>query len=159
MKHLFKIIEISHFSADNKLLWQEKNISNILHDQGKEFIIKTLFTGELAVPDNYYIGLDNRGSLSASQDMTSLSEPSGNGYTRQTLTSTGDFTYDEDNVNAVSNIFLTFTCTSSSYSAKNVFVTNASDNSGYLISSKALATARTLTTGETITLKIGINLS
>jgi hypothetical protein len=157
MKSIFKIIEISHYSKNNELLWTQHNISNILHNSGKEFILKTLFTGEESIPNDYYVGLDSRSTLSTGQTMSSLSEPSGNGYTRQTVSSTGDFNYNDDDILVLSGL-LTFVCTSGSYSVKNVFLTNEPDNTGFLISSLVLSEARTLTAGETITIKAGFSL-
>ena len=157
MKNIFKILEITHRSVNNEVLWTQHNITNIVHTSGFEFILKTLFTGEESIPNDYYVGLDSRSTLSTGQTMSSLSEPSGNGYTRQTVSSTGDFNYNDDDILVLSGL-LTFVCTSGSYSVKNVFLTNEPDNTGFLISSLVLSEARTLTAGETITIKAGFSL-
>ena len=158
MKKILKLLEVVHYSEDKKILWKQFNIDNILHDSGKEFILKTLFTGEESIPSNYYVGLDARSTLSSGQTMSSISEPSGNGYLRQTISSSGDFNYDENQILVISNL-LTYICTSGSYTVKNVFLTNTPDNTGYLISSVPLSENRTLTPGETLTIKSGFSLS
>jgi len=158
MKKILTILEATHYSVDKKILWRKNNIDNIFHDSGKEFVLKTLFTGEETIPTDYYIGLDSRSTLSANQTMASISEPSGSGYIRQTVTSSGDFTYNEDDVLVITDL-LTFVCTSGSYSVKNAFLTTQPDDTGFLISSLALSENRTLTAGETLTIKAGFSLS
>ena len=157
MDHLLKILEIAHFSSDQKIIWSSGNLLNILHNSGKEFVLKTLFTGEESIPTDYYIGLDSRATLTAAQTMANLSEPSGSGYTRQTVSSSGDFNY--DSIGLVKTSLLTFLCTSGSYSVKNVFLTTEPDDTGFLISSVPLTENRTLTSGETLTLRAGFSLS
>ena len=56
MKSIFKIIEISHYSKNNELLWTQHNISNILHNSGKEFILKTLEECKLTIDKTILIG-------------------------------------------------------------------------------------------------------
>ncbi|MBD3348922.1 MAG: hypothetical protein GF400_06960, partial [Candidatus Eisenbacteria bacterium] len=52
---------------------------NLWHDDGEEFLVKVVFTEEVSIPANFYIGLDARASLAEADSLSSLSgEPSGN---------------------------------------------------------------------------------
>lgn len=158
MIHLMKIIVVNHLSVDKNIIWSQTNILNILHNSGKEYMLKALFTGEETIPNDYYIGLDSRSTLSATQNMASLSEPSGGGYARQAISSSGGFSYNATDRLILSDL-LTFACTSGSYSVKNLFLTTEPDDTGYLISSIPLSENRTLSSGETLAVKAGLSLN
>ena len=90
MKSLVTINFIEHI-RNNKVIWRAENIKNIIHLEGREFLVKTAFSnnGSL-VPDNYYLGLDARDDLIEEDNLNSLlDEPSGSGYLRQSLSSSG----------------------------------------------------------------------
>jgi hypothetical protein len=86
-------------------------------------------------------------------------EPVGNGYSRQTVSSNGGFSIQLANsyYRAVSSI-LTFSATGGYGPIRNVFMTNASNNSGNLISSAALSSAVTFASGDSITLRMSLQL-
>jgi hypothetical protein len=56
---ILKIEEIVHKDIDGTVLWEEKNLTNILHNTGEALLLKTAFAGGL-LPSNYFFGLDSR---------------------------------------------------------------------------------------------------
>ena len=85
MIHLLKIEEIKHHSSDGKLLWESYDIDNIFHQNGELYLFSVSFNtaGAIAIPSNYYLGLDNRAIPSFTDTLSSLNgEPTQNGYLR-----------------------------------------------------------------------------
>lgn len=159
--HLMKILEVSHFSKNGDLLFNKKNIDNILHIQGQEFILKSIF-GEVSIPNEYYLGLDGRTTLLATNNISSISglEPGTGGYTRQNVTSESfSFALDnEGNIQANSPVVL-FRATSGGWGpVRNIFLATAPGYTGYLVSSVPLGTSLTIQQGETVSMRIGIGL-
>jgi hypothetical protein len=160
---ILKILDIQHV-RDGKVIWSEQNIHNLLHASGEQFMLLCAFDNDgNVVPANYYFGLDNRTVVAVTDTMASISstEPTSGGYTRQTVASSGGFT-----VEAVSGIYravgpiLTFNATGIGYGpVKNLFLTTASDNSGYLLSTAVLSSSVTLTSGDSINLRMSIQLA
>ncbi len=145
--------EVRHYDREGRLLWSGQ-MGNIYHDEGEEFSVKVLFTEESSVPANYYLGLDARSSLAEDDDLAALSgEPSGNGYSRQTVASDNtDFTAQQDggtsDWEAVTKE-VTFAASGGDWSElKNIFLATSSDGSGKLIASAVFDTPRTVKDGE-----------
>ena len=69
---ILKIDEFSVLNEKKEIIYQEKNIHNILHQEGELLILSVLFTGSTA-PSSYYIGLDNRPTLAFTNTLSSLS--------------------------------------------------------------------------------------
>jgi len=163
MKHLLKIIEIQHLSKTGEVLWEDKNIHNLLHTDGEEFIIDILFAGEI-VPVNYFFGLDNRTNINVSDDMETIEtdgdEPDANGYLRQKIPSEGLFEIGlVDTVTQATTPILTFVAEGGSWGpVKNMFMTTLADNSGILISTVSLGQSINVSDGETINLRMRIAL-
>ena len=166
MKHdnwhgLMRIIEIQHI-RDNKIIWEAHDILNTLHFLGEEFMLKGLFTNAGDnIPDNYYLGLDNRTDILAADTMASLSEePTSNGYLRQAVNSTSGFVVEIKNGihRAVSQI-VSFSATGVGWGpVKNIFLANTSDTSGYLIASAPLSSPITTVGGDTINMRMSLSL-
>ena len=161
---ILKILEIEHRNSRGELIWRDSNIHNILHNDGEEFILRAAFTGgpiSDIIPDNYYLGLDNRTTVSLDDSMSDLiGEPTGNGYQRQPVASSGDFSmnFESSHFIATSPI-VAFQATTSSWGpVANLFFTDQIDNSGFLISTAELASPLTLTTGDNVTMRIGMKL-
>jgi hypothetical protein len=153
---ILKIITTQHRSESGELLWEEANvIRNLLHVDGEAFILKALFTGQEDIPDDWFIGLDGRNSLNINQTMSDVSEPSGNGYERQSVPSSGQFVYADGEVIGP---IVTFRAVGGSFTAKNVFFSDM-DTDGTLISSAALTSARTVLNGQTLSVKVSFALS
>jgi hypothetical protein len=161
---IMKVLEVNHW-RNGSLLWQKTNLYNLLHLDGEEFILRAAFVGGQVsdvIPSNYYLGLDNRSILQASDNILSLiGEPVGNGYSRQPISSSGDFTVtNEDNTHfkAISPI-VAFIATGSSWGpVQNLFITNRGDTSGSLISSVNLGTGITVAAGDSVSLRIAMTL-
>jgi hypothetical protein len=159
-----KLLEICHLDVDGSVISEQKNLLNILHQDGEEYLLRAAFMGGKVsdvIPDNYYLGLDNRQSIAADQTMNDLiGEPFGNGYERQPIASFGDFAinFEQDHFIATSPI-VAFRATTGSWGpASNLWLTDTSDNSGYLISTIVLNSPVSLSSGQAITMRIGMQL-
>jgi hypothetical protein len=161
---ILKILEIKHFSADNEIIWEDKNIYNILHTDGEEFILKSTFIGgsdSAYIPTNYYFGLDSRSTISASDTMADIeNEPSTNGYVRQAVASLNKFTLIlVGGINQARSPIITFSASGGSWGpVLNLFITDKIDNSGLLIASAALSQSTTLSSGQSVSMRMGLSL-
>lgn len=162
MKNLVTIKFIEQ-KRNGRIIWREENIKNIIHLEGREFLIKSAFSNDGSlVPTNYYLGLDARDDLLEEDTIIDvLDEPVGNGYLRQALPSDGTgFT-----ITNVSGIYkalseiVTFSSTGDGWGpVKNMFLTTAPDNSGLLISSLLLTSPVNTIAGDTISIQIQMSL-
>lgn len=162
---ILTIIEIQHRDSKGNILWEQKNINNLLHQEGEEYLLRAAFTGgqsSTVIPENYYLGLDNRQNISATQTLDDLiGEPSSGGYERQAVTSSGDFVINFQNSHYIATSpIVAFRATVSSWGpVSNLFLTTTDDNSGYLISTAVLESPVTLVAGDNVTMRIGMRLA
>jgi hypothetical protein len=161
--NLLTVDEVRHLDKSGDCIWMAKGLKNMLHTQGVEFILKTLFvksTG-VAIPTTYYVGLDNRSVLNLADILDGVTgEPSTFGYQRYSLNSNTGFNavFDSQTWKAKS-ITLLFNAIGGSWGpVKNAFLTTTSGNQGYLISSVVLPSVRTLNAGEAFTFKISLGI-
>lgn len=156
---LIKILEIQHV-RQGKIIWEAKDLYNLLHTEAEEFFLNCLFASE-EVPADYYLGLDDREELAAADTMDDiLDEPTTNGYLRQTVNTTNGWTVTLHNgvYRALSQI-VSFTAAGGSWGpVKNLFMTTASDDSGVLISSVPLSSEASLTDGDAINMRMALSL-
>lgn len=159
-----RIIEITHIDVDGSILSVKKNLLNMLHKDGEEFLLRAAFLGgrdSTVIPQYYYLGLDNRQTITTSQTMDSLiGEPFGNGYERQQIASSGDFSLnlEQDHFIATSPV-VAFRATTGSWGpVTNLWITDALDDTGYLISTISLESPVTLESGQSISMRIGMQL-
>lgn len=165
MKHLLKIEEVRHVDRDGKTIWIAHNLPNTFHNDGEEFMLKALFSGEEEIPDNYYFGLDKRTSITEADNLASLlDEPENdfNGYVRQAISSSSQFVIDTtaSHFYARSPI-LHFSASGGSWGpVRNLFLstTRQSDYGGYLIASVPLSQTITVNDGESISVRMGLSL-
>jgi len=162
---LLKILEIQHLDKNGNILWEKHNIHNILHKDGEEYLLRAAFTGgriSTIIPDDYFMGLDNRTDIDEDDEMIDIvGEPQFNGYERQPVSSSGDFTLEfEDNHFVAVGPIVAFRATGGGSwgPVQNMFFTDLADNSGFLISSIALDQTFTVETGESITMRLGVLL-
>lgn len=163
---LITIVQIQHLDKNGKCLWEDNNLRNMLHYGGEQFVLTAIFssgntTATTTIPDNYYFGLDTRSTLAAADDMSAITgEPSINGYARQSVSSTGQFVVSfVGGVYQAKSPILTFTASTGPWGpVKNLFMTNKSDNSGYLISSAPLSQTITVAAGESVTMRLAMSL-
>ena len=162
---LLTIEKIEKIDINGNVVWSENNIKNILHRDGEEFVLLAVFTGGNSsnpyIPDNFYFGLDNRADIAVDDTMSDvLDEPAGGGYSRQAVDSTTGFEHSVLNdINRVTSDILTFSAGGVGWGpCKNLFFTDKSDDSGFLISSVALRNTITLAAGESINLQLAASL-
>lgn len=160
---LMTIIEFCHYDYDGTILFKQENINNIFHSNGQDFVHKILFNtaAGATVPTNYYLGLDARLTLAYSDTFSSLvGEPVGNGYARQPVSSLNGFTIDSG-VPAYSakTPAVAYTATGSGWGpVRNVFLATTIDNTGVLLASSILSTPRSLSAGQSISLRMKVSL-
>lgn len=154
------IIEAIHSDRDGKVLWYAENIPNIMHTQGQQFILTTLFAGG-SIPGSYYVGLDNRSTVNQADTLANLvGEPTSFGYSRQTLSPQSGFTpmFDSANWTVLSNNLL-FTATGGNIGPiQNAFLTTGSAMQGFLISTIQLPRSKTINNTETFSFRISLGL-
>lgn len=163
IKHLLKILDIQHI-RDGKIIWEKKNILNTFHLDGEQFILSTIFNSVagITVPNFFYLGMDNRSTISVSDNMQSLTtEPTGNGYSRQAVSSATGFTVEENSGHwRAKSQTVSFSASGSSWGpVSNVFLTDRSDDTGYLISTAPLGVTRTIAPTDAITFKFSVSLA
>lgn len=56
---LLEIVEITHKDKFGKIIWEDKNLTNVLHNTGEHLLLSSAFAG-LSIPETYYFGLDSR---------------------------------------------------------------------------------------------------
>ncbi len=159
---LVKITELKHW-RNGEVIQEFNNLYNILHQEGEEFILTAAFVDPSIVPTDYYLGLDNRGSVAANQTLANIfGEPIAGGYVRQTVSSTGDFTLSLDaNFVAVSPVVVFQAGIGESWGPVRVlFLTNVSDLdiNGYLITSVELPSSITVANGDSITIRLQLSM-
>lgn len=160
-----KVLEITHSDACGNIIWRRQNIYNTLHGDGEQFMLLSLFTGGSAsnpfIPNNYYLGLDNRPTVNSSDKLTNLTnEPTSGGYSRQPVSSVGGFTVEFVNSNwRASSAVVTFRSTGTEWGPiSNLFLSTSADNSGYLIATAVLGSTFTVPPGNTVSLRLGLSL-
>jgi hypothetical protein len=159
---LVKILEIQHI-RDGKVIWEEKNLLNTLHIGGEMFMLTCAFDSSPGTypPANYYFGLDNRGAITVDDLMTDIiDEPSGNGYLRQAVSSSNQFTIDiVSGVYRATSQIVTFSATGSGWGpVSNLFMATSVDGSGILLASNPLSNSITLTNGDAINMRMALAL-
>lgn len=163
MFHLLKIEEIKHLDCNGDILWESGNINNVFHLGGEEFLLKVSFNtaGGVEIPSSYYLGLDNRTTLSLTDTLSNLSqEPTQFGYSRQSVSSANGFSVElvNENYKALSDVVV-FSASGGTWGPiRNLFLATSSGSSGYLISSAALDTPRSVDDGQSMTIRISITL-
>lgn len=156
-----KVLEVQHWGSDGHLLWEEKNILNLLHLDGEEFILRAAFTDASTIPAFYYLGLDNRLTIAADDTMDDLiGEPVAGGYERSEISSTGDFSinFESSHYIATSPIVAFRSTTGTWGPCSNLFLATTLNDTGKLISTATLSSSVSLSPGEIVTMRIGMKL-
>lgn len=163
-KGLHSIWDVVCRDKYGNIRWEERNIHNLLHDEGEESILKAVFSEAYTVLANYFIGLDDRVTIAEADTLTSLSgEPGVGGYARQAVASDAtDFTITKpaSDWQAVTKT-VTFTPSGANYpSVRNMFLCDVvSGTSGKLFASVALSQARVVLDGDSLDTNLTILLS
>lgn len=123
----------------------------MIHNEGEQYIVQVLFSGEQSL-STLYAGLDDRETLAETDTLADLTdEPSGNGYAREVLAvGTANFTTAQ-NVDGdwqVVTRALLFKATGGNVGpVRNIFLATSTDDSGKLIASMVLSSRTTLLDG------------
>jgi hypothetical protein len=150
---------------DGCVIYREENVLNTLHFLGEQFLLNALFLGGNApntyIPNNYYLGLDNRTILAIGDTMESLqNEPFINGYSRQPVNSTTGFSMTvSGGVHQVSSQIVTFSAVGGSWGpCSNIFLSDKPNTTGVLISSAKLTNPVTVQSGDSVNMRMGMSL-
>jgi hypothetical protein len=158
---ILKIETIQHI-RNGKVIWEDRNIHNTLHQLGEAFLLTACFANDGSIlPNNYYFGLDNRTTISINDTISSLiDEPVSGGYARIPISSSSGFT-----ITSIGGIYravtptLIYTGASSGFGpVKNLFMVTTPDNTGTLVSSAPLSSSITLASGDSVNLKMSLQL-
>lgn len=147
---------------DGKIIWEETK-QNALTDQGELAILESFFRGAASyTPSVFYVRLCNDALVSTDTLLTVLNEPSGNGYSGQTVErATVGFPLMElsDGDYRITSKELTFTATGGNIGPINtVFLATTSDSSGTLLSYLSLSLSRTILSGDSMISQYRIKL-
>ena len=135
-------------------------MSSIIHYEGEQHLLSILFAGT-ALPTNFYLGLDNRTTLTATDTLASLvGEPTVNGYARQPVSSTAFTVIFTGSAYQANTPIVTFSASGGSWGpVNNLFMSTTSDNSGKLIASVTLnQPALTLINTQIMRIRMGLAL-
>lgn len=175
---LLEIQEIIHKDKNGKVLWQDKNLTNILHNTGEYFLLSTAFAG-LALPETFYFGLDSRNTLTVTGGsqgesliypyieenvITAVSpngEPSiGNGYYRVGVANNVFAVVLEDNHYRANGPIITFLGSGSGWGpVKNLFMSYVNGSSqDVILATVPLSQTISINDGEILNARIGLKL-
>lgn len=158
------ILKIEHIEQvrNGKVIWDDSNIKNTLHSLGEAFLLQVCFRNDGSIlPSNYYFGLDARTSISIDDSLDSLvNEPTGNGYGRVPVDSVNSFDIQQINgiYRAISPIINYVAGGVGFGPVKSFFMATTADNTGILVSSALLSSPVTLAAGDTLNLKMSMQL-
>lgn len=164
-----QLMTIDKFTVFNKyksIIFEQKNIKNIVHQEGEQYMLNVLFNLEQSINDgkvasSYYAGLDNRITLSSTDSMllSIVGEPlPQTSYSRQQIT-TWTEPFISNGVYVVKSNPITFDAAVTGWGpVSNIFLTTNSSG-GILISSAKLSETVTLNVGDSIVLTISLSLN
>ena len=163
LPQLMTIEEIRHFDQDGNCIWEDFDLPNVWHNEGQQFVLSVAFDtdGEFSVPVNYYVGLDDRTTTAVDDTLLDITdEPASNGYARQSISSTSGFvvSLSSTKMKAISSV-INFSASGGPWGpVSQVFLATTSDNSGTLISTVELNGERTVTNGQTLSVRVNLSL-
>lgn len=162
-RHCRRVLRVPcNFYSGPDVKWEQLRRPNIWHDEGEQDMCEVYFE-DAAGNATLYLGLDARASLAEADTLTSLtSEPSGNGYARQTITAATDWTVSQDSGDyQAASATQTFTASGGAWGAvTKMFLCDVSTGTaGLLLCSLALTASRTLQDGDSLQADITIKIS
>lgn len=145
----------------DKIIYEAKDLKNILHSGGQELFLGCMFKN-FSIPTTYYVGLDSRSTILANQDMNDLAgEPSVGGYARQPLVKDTDFSFATTaNPVKIRSSTVAFSYGGFDYSASDMFLcTVATGTTGILISTVSFGTVINISASNTsVSMKFAMTL-
>ena len=171
--HVLHIAKISHIDKQGNILWEAKNLDNILHDEGEQALLSAYFattmSGFGSPPASIYLGLDARGSVVEADTLANLSgEPTTKiGYERKALSTAGTGANGQDfYINQPAAYYradgktVIYTAGEDWTAVTQLFLcTVLSGTAGKLIATVALSASRTLLSGDSLNASMYIGLS
>lgn len=161
----FNLMTVDKFSIidkSEKIIYEQKNIKNILHSEGEEFIIKSIFSSSVAIPSSYYVGLDFRNNLTKADSMQSIYlEPNTGNYRRQEIASNSWVVSNSTGTWIAKSPSIVFSAIGNGWGpVKNIFLTTVEEGKSgkYIISSSALQQNVSLNAGQKIVLEISLSI-
>lgn len=155
---MLQILDAYHI-RNGKIIWEAHELNNTLHKDGAEFVLRAAMMGgktnNLYIPDYFFLGLDNRSTISVDDTLSDLEdEPVGSGYARQPVASNGGFSHSVvSGVHRITSDIVTFTATADFGPVSNLFLTDET----YLIATILLRTSDTIVeAGDSINLRLGL---
>jgi hypothetical protein len=146
---------------EDKIIYETKDLKNILHAGGQELFLGCMFKN-FSIPTTYYVGLDSRTNILADQDMNDISgEPNVSGYARQPLIKDTDFSFaTTTNPVKIRSSTVVFSYSGFAYSATDMFLcTVATGTSGILISTVSFGTVINVSSSSTsVSMKFAMTL-
>lgn len=164
---ILKIQEIDHV-RNGKVIWHGKNLKNMLHTLGEQFLLKCAFAKGTAdtPPNNYYYGLDGRSTLEFADTVASLSgvEPTTGGYARQAISSENGYTFEttgtSPEIYRANSSTISFSATGNyGLTVYNLFMaTSAIAGQGVLVASVPLTSGLNLVDGDSVNVRMAVQL-
>ena len=128
-------------------------MANILHDEGEQYLLQAALSEEQTPPTNFYLGLCND-TLTKTDALANIAnEPSGDGYARQEIPSTGvGWTVAKSgDYYRATGTQETFTADGGDWGSLNTwFIATSADGTGKLIASGDIDPARTIADGDSL---------
>ena len=128
-------------------------MANIIHDEGEQYLLQAALSEEQTLPANFYLGLCND-TLTKTDALTDIAnEPSGDGYARQEIPSTGvGWTVAKSgDYYRATGTQETFTANGGNWGSLNTwFIATSADGTGKLIASGDIDPARTIADGDSL---------
>ena len=160
-KRLFSVWDVWCVDKNGRELWRE-HVTNLLHDEGEEFIVKTMFPETKSVPTTYYMLIDDRVTIAEADTLPPTGEPSVGGYARQPINSDAtDFTAVQDSGDwQVTTKTVSWTPSGADLpSVRNLGFAETLNDTGAFISSVALSAPRVVKDGDTLNASMIIKMS
>lgn len=136
---------------NGEVVWTDYG-RNALTNEGELLILKTMFVDSALNPSGYYVRLCNDTLLETDTLTTVLNEPTGNGYAATAVEHSAVGFPTETTVDGHSTLVskeITFTASGGDIGpVTTAFLSTTSDNTGTLISYRALALSRTILDGD-----------
>ena len=128
-------------------------MAQILHDEGEQYLLQAALSAEQTPPANFYLGLCND-TLTKTDALANIAnEPSGDGYARQEIPSTGvGWTVAKSgDYYRATGTQETFTANGGNWGSLNTwFLATSADGTGKLIASGDIDPARTIADGDSL---------
>lgn len=155
---LMTIEEFVLLDKYKNIKFNQKNIKNIVHQKGEEYMLRALFKGD-TIAKTYYAGLDNRTTLQSTDLMTGIvGEPISFNYSRAKIESWEDPTI-VNGTYVIKSGFLRFSALAGTWGPVGNIFLSTSKLGGVLISSAKLSKTISVNDGDSIVMVMNLSLT